>query len=59
MVNLLKGIKGKFILSGYDNELYNKNFERIAVDESNMYIHKEKNGEPRTKKTDMFGVILS
>ncbi|GHU75343.1 hypothetical protein FACS1894188_06010 [Clostridia bacterium] len=50
-MNLLKGIKGKFILSGYDNELYDKHFERIAIDESNMCIHKKKNGEPRTKKT--------
>jgi len=31
LIDILKSVKGKFILSGYDNTLYNNNFEKIFI----------------------------
>ncbi len=50
LVDILKNIKGKFILCGYENELY-ACFNKINIGISNMMV-KKTIGEPRMKKQE-------
>jgi len=55
LVNILKEIKGKFILSGYANSLYDR-FERISVGESCISIKGITDGSKRPKKEEFVWV---
>ena len=55
LVDILKGIKGKFILSGYANSIYDC-FERISIGESSISIKGIFDGGKRPKKEEFVWV---